>query len=401
MSHFLKPNLDSLVYRSFIKVADEKGWVKSDPNYGLASKTASLKKDLKPSNNFTENLLKLCSGLRDQGFDKYADEIENNFVIIAKEKSIIEEAHPDGSFKIKDIEGNAAILTELDRHLAMMKVVNKEPTGKLAKIAKLIKKIANESEEDNKVNSNLDQIEVILFDLNDVFKEFKWSTVKQKFNYNYAQAKNDIANLRADKTLKNADELIEDLNDISENTKFVTLRNLGVFIPVVGATLAPTILSHLYDAATGNWQSDARQIILDKNERAIKLANECKSLILNKIKNRLSNKPPSSSQNPSFKQTWLRDINNEIINKRQMATLFKSKGPNYKSLSDYTDSFVKDLESISTKLNETANVNQEAIEPIVAGTKTFNTCKTYQDFINMYKPRADRLANLWKKSQNA
>lgn len=130
---------DSATMRSLIKVAAEKGWVKQEP----IQKTASESEDLSPSGNLTQNVIKLCSGLRNSGLDTYADELENKFIAykqannlynVHKEegKDLINAAHPKGGHKMEDLEGDVLVETILERQLKILNVVNKKPTGKLA-----------------------------------------------------------------------------------------------------------------------------------------------------------------------------------------------------------------------------------------------------------------------------
>lgn len=130
---------DSATMRSLIKVAAEKGWIKSEP----LQKTAAASEDLSPSNNLTENVMKLCSGLRASGLDKYADEVEIKFLAYKQAnslynvhneegKDLIDAAHPKGGHKMEDLEGDVLVETILENRLKILNVVNKKPTGKLA-----------------------------------------------------------------------------------------------------------------------------------------------------------------------------------------------------------------------------------------------------------------------------
>lgn len=130
---------DSATMRSLIKVATEKGWVKQEP----IQKTASESEDLFPSNSLTQNIIKLCSGLRSSGLNTQADELETKFLTykqanslygVHKEegKDLIDAAHPEGGHKMENLEGDAVIETILEKRLKILNVVNKKPTGKLA-----------------------------------------------------------------------------------------------------------------------------------------------------------------------------------------------------------------------------------------------------------------------------
>lgn len=140
---------DSSTMRSFTKVAEQKGWVKSEP---LQKKASADSLDLTPTASLTENVLKLCAGLRQSGMDKYADEVEKNFFNykrandlynVHKEKGddLVDAAHPDGSHKMEGVEGDAVIETILDKHLMHLKMIDKKPTGKLATSLDILKAV--------------------------------------------------------------------------------------------------------------------------------------------------------------------------------------------------------------------------------------------------------------------
>lgn len=143
---------DSATMRSLEKVAHEKGWVKNDPMKKIA---ASQTPDLNPSINFMENVVKLCSGLRHSGFDKYADELESAFfaykqagthydVCNEKGEDLVDAAHPQGGHQMEGVQGDAFVETILEKHMKMLEVTNKEPKAKLAgntDILKAVKKV--------------------------------------------------------------------------------------------------------------------------------------------------------------------------------------------------------------------------------------------------------------------
>jgi hypothetical protein len=142
---------DSATMRSLIKVAHEKGLIKDEP---VLTKTASLQKkaDYSPSSNLMENIIKLCTGLRGMGLDKFANDLESKFMEYKRANSlyetsketgddVVDQAHPQGSHKISDVEGDAVVETILDQHLKMINVVNKKPTGKLASNLDILKAV--------------------------------------------------------------------------------------------------------------------------------------------------------------------------------------------------------------------------------------------------------------------
>lgn len=143
---------DSAVMRSLERVAQEKGLVKEED----LVKTASLSKkaDLTPSDNLLENLLKLSAGLRESGFSKYADELEDRAFAYkqaqtlyetSKEKGedLVDAAHPNGSHKLEDVDGDelATVETIIDQQLKDLEMIEKKPTGKLASSKDILKAV--------------------------------------------------------------------------------------------------------------------------------------------------------------------------------------------------------------------------------------------------------------------
>lgn len=131
---------DSVTMRSLEKLARDKGWVKEQP----MTKSAASQLDLNPSTSLTENVLKLCAGLRSAGMDKYAAELEEKFLNykqaqtlyeVSKETGddLVHAAHPKGSHKLEGVDSDEAVFEDiLDKHMKHVKMVEKQPTGKLA-----------------------------------------------------------------------------------------------------------------------------------------------------------------------------------------------------------------------------------------------------------------------------
>jgi len=130
---------DSAVFRSLEKIAQQKGIVKNSE----IVKTAEKSSDLKPSGNLTDNVMKLCAGLRSQGLENRAAELESKFINYKRAETLyetskeegedlVDAAHPKGSHKLEGVDGDATIETIIDQHLKLVDIVNKKPTGKLA-----------------------------------------------------------------------------------------------------------------------------------------------------------------------------------------------------------------------------------------------------------------------------
>lgn len=139
---------DSPTMRALEKVAYDKGWVKPEPLVRTASAKAP---NLAPTDNLMTNVLKLCAGLRGtQGMEKYADELETCYLNYKsaqtmydahgeKGEDVIHAAHPKGSHKLEDVDSSEACFEDiLDRHVKMLQVVEKKPTGKLSSAKQVI-----------------------------------------------------------------------------------------------------------------------------------------------------------------------------------------------------------------------------------------------------------------------
>ena len=134
---------DSPIMRSLERVAREKGLVKPESLKKEAS--SFVKKSHKTSNNLMQDLMTLCAGLRDKGYDDYAEELESHvlaykFAAQDAGEKMIQNSHPEGSPKL-DVLGDSVVENIIDQHLAMLKVVNKEPTGKLSTASDILKAV--------------------------------------------------------------------------------------------------------------------------------------------------------------------------------------------------------------------------------------------------------------------
>jgi hypothetical protein len=144
---------DSPVMRSLEKVAQEKGMIKNDPVVKTAAKKALP--SLIPSDSLLDNVMRLCATLRERGFVKQAEDVEDNLIAykqaqtmygVSKEegKDLVEFAHPDGSHKLEgvDAKDDGAVFEDiLDQMAKSIEVVQKKPTGKLSEAEKAIEAV--------------------------------------------------------------------------------------------------------------------------------------------------------------------------------------------------------------------------------------------------------------------
>lgn len=142
---------ESQVMKSFEKLAFEKGLVTAEPVVKVASQKKS---SLAPTKDLMINILKLCSGLRANGFDKVANDLENNFLNYkradnfyetSKEtgEDLVDEAHPDGSHKMEGMQGDATFETIVDQKEIIRKKIDKMPTGKLTTAGNIMNAVKN------------------------------------------------------------------------------------------------------------------------------------------------------------------------------------------------------------------------------------------------------------------
>lgn len=129
---------DSPVFRSLEKLALKKGLIAPEE----LKKEASVKEEVsyQPVANLNQNILKLCSGLRAQGFESYANELEVKFLALKKAENILDTAHPEGSVKLPDMEGDAIIEDCEEQKKKIEEIIKKTPKGKFGKdIVNLVK----------------------------------------------------------------------------------------------------------------------------------------------------------------------------------------------------------------------------------------------------------------------
>lgn len=159
---------DSAIMRSLEKVAQEKGLIKPEP----LTKTAAAKKtDLTPTTSLLDNVLKLCSGLRERGFEKQANDLEGHLVNYKvaqtlyetspeKGEDVIHAAHPKGSHKLEGLDASddgAVVEDILDQHAKNLQMIEKKPTGKLS-TAKAINAVKQVLGQDMPATKSVDQM---------------------------------------------------------------------------------------------------------------------------------------------------------------------------------------------------------------------------------------------------
>lgn len=179
---------NSVVGQALLKIAVKQGLITPEKSEKFRS-VADVQQELtafEPTSSMPENLLKLCSGLRQKGLTSYADTLESKFLQykqaenalydVHKEtgEDVINQAHPAGSHAMENLEGDATIETILDRSKKIQDAVLKGPTGKLASkdILNIVRIILAQSQPDqfqitledikNKVETSVSNVNAIL-----------------------------------------------------------------------------------------------------------------------------------------------------------------------------------------------------------------------------------------------
>lgn len=140
---FKHNNSNSSVAQALEKIALARGLIKPQ------EKAKQKELDLEITASLSENILKLCNGLKHYGLDSYAEDLENNFINFkvaeAKEtgEDVINSAHPDGSHKLEGVAGDSLVETIIDKHLKMLEIANKEANGKLSSANQIISAVKN------------------------------------------------------------------------------------------------------------------------------------------------------------------------------------------------------------------------------------------------------------------
>jgi len=291
---------DSPVMRSLERMAISKEQEKQS----IIEKTASEnnKPDFTPTEDFFSNLTKLCSGLRDVGLSKYADELENNYLrykqaqteySTSKEtgEDLVDQAHPKGSVQVSDGE-YGIVETIVDQQLKTLKILDKKPTGKLTNafdIINAVKLSIGQVSDDmenlrrkaainqvQKINPLLNSIETII---NRYFGNS--TTYKSRISTNISQVRVGLGKITEDGDIRSGiKEVIGDLEDMVNSTEFFDWKDLGLLNPVTAPFSAARHVGDITDLFTGDYLSDKRDEILSKINSCLSIANTALGLYM-------------------------------------------------------------------------------------------------------------------------
>lgn len=194
---------DSELMRSLERVAFKQGLIQDESMVKFAEKNT----DLTPATTLFENVIKLSAALKNVGLESFAIDLENKLLDYKKAQTLyqtskrtgddlIDEAHPKGSHKLENVDSKEAIFrTILDKHLSMLDVVGKNPTGKLASnkdIFNAVKMIfAQEKKYSDQLRENINENKNNALDL------FKIINNIVKNNISATNPKHDIFNIQS------------------------------------------------------------------------------------------------------------------------------------------------------------------------------------------------------------
>lgn len=172
----------SSVKDSFKEIALEKKWI----NPEQIEKKASIT-DLSLTDSLDANISKLIIGLKDSNLDKFAEEIRYHFLNYKKAENdlynvtkneyskYINLAHPKGSHKMENMEGDAVVEDLYDTQSAILNLLKDKKKVKNANIKKADFFVSKEDKniEDN-VNLNLNSLKVSLQGILSKIKNPHW-----------------------------------------------------------------------------------------------------------------------------------------------------------------------------------------------------------------------------------
>lgn len=242
------------------------------------------KKDMLPTENVFENLTKLCSGLRDIGLGRYADELEHNYMDYKQAdaayltnskdngEKMLQDAHPEGSPKISDSE-YAIIENIIDQHLKTIKQIEKMPTGKLSSSAEIIDAVKISL--GNDIGTSIDarkkaayaKLLEIIPDLNNIMKEMRFLFKETTYVYkvtkmNYNEAIRGIKRITVDNiSLGLVNEVITDVHDMNQTVSLLDWKDIG--LPgLAGAVMISHVVDFLDAIQEGGFLTSSRERVV-------------------------------------------------------------------------------------------------------------------------------------------
>jgi len=233
---------DSELSRSLEKVAIAKGLIKPEP--AIKKSAAVIKQaDTTPTSNLMENIFKLCAGMRSNGLIKEAVEVETNYLNYKSAQTlyeafketgddVIQQAHPDGSHKMEDIDSDEATFEDiLDQHVKILQVMDKKPSGKLSSTAQVLRAVKivlsqdvtemSTSQQESLITRNVNRADKIIQNIGPQIKN------EMTVYTDYQRKADAIHEASLSTTVDNLEEMVSQIDALSTRIKPGSWTTLG------------------------------------------------------------------------------------------------------------------------------------------------------------------------------
>lgn len=299
---------------------------------------------IQPKFSFDENILKLCTGLREKGFNTQAETLENKFITYKAAanthlyrahdedgEDLINAAHPDGDPNMGDGE-HGDVETIVSKHKKIVDIVNKTPTGKLSFYVNQCKIALGQDKAQLLSKIKADML-----------------VVKKKIYEIFNLAGINKTSIFSD----NLSRLKSEFDDLTQNITADTLENLkDKFMPQLKWVLKP---GKFLGISKDNWP--VVEAKLTNCDNLIEDALTARNALLD-----LGRKEEEKSVDPSDQHN---NIDHYIAESYKIKTLVKSNDPKEASMINEIqsglDQRIKILESLKT------NFNQDLFNKCIAG----------------------------------
>lgn len=384
---------NSPIFQQLQRIAVEKGLVKEDK---IEKKASS---NIIPTGELLENLVNLSSGLRSRGLDKHAAEIELAILKYKKAKSELDSNLLTNQSKaISNAEGDSLVESILDKHLAMMKAVEKLPTGKFAQN----KSIINDVKKALGVASDMSQI-IYQRKVRAAKKILQISTIIDEFEIELKQHSDMLGTIRIDTNIKevrydlkgcaldkvNSEKFLDsfkdlrtDLNDLRGDLNSwsdVDKERIRIIDKARGVCVS----------ASGILTGDEDSEILEELEKV----ETAKPKYEDKIKEKEHDEAFLHAGQLDIQANKIKDFtafNQSFINRYKPAADYlefnKSKvlinKTDYNNQLEWISSKVSQVISFNTKLQSSQSFDPGDISALTTGT-AFSSAKTYDVFKNL------------------
>lgn len=409
---------DSPVMRSLEKLALAKNPEKQES----IEKTASNNKpDFTPTEDFFSNLTKLCSGLRDIGLSKYADELENNYLRYkhaqtayetSKEtgEDLVDQAHPKGSVQVGDGE-YGIVETIVDQQLKTLKILDKKPTGKLASAKDIINAVkislADEADEMAELErfrklkalrstaaiNEVKKIGVTINTIQEFVSEYFGESLVYKSGIlkHVQHIRSIVDNIAQSPDIRTSiSDIIKHLNWML-NTTEINWKDFSVMFGLMDTSFVQHV-GDITDIARQKYFGDKRKVVAEKINKCIGIANTALNFFDGKLDSRLQQteeaKPGTTEVKPADASKKVRDFIGAALNKiRVLVPVINASGD------INTKDAIEQINAIRSKLMDI----QANFGEIPADLMTIEAANSFIAKATPYVQKLNELYNGWMK----